>query len=98
MTNIDEITIDAATKKITKITCLGARVLDGIRVDNQGNYLISHWEGQTYLVSPSGQAVEILDTMPAKINSADFEFIKEKNLLIIPTFTDNRVIAYQLIN
>lgn len=88
--------IDLANKKITKIACLGARVIDGIRVDNQGNFLVSHWEGQTYLVSPSGQVVKILDTMPAKINSADFEFIKEKNLLIIPTFTDNRVMAYRL--
>jgi hypothetical protein len=41
---------------------------------------------------------EILDTMPVKVNCADFEFIKEKNLLIIPTFTDNRVMAYQLID
>jgi DNA-binding beta-propeller fold protein YncE len=88
--------VDLANKKITKIACLGASVLDGIRVDNQGNFLVSHWEGHTYLVSPSGQVVEILDTMPAKVNSADFEFIKEKNLLIIPTFLDNRVMAYRL--
>jgi sugar lactone lactonase YvrE len=88
--------VDLASKKITKIACLGARVLDGIRVDNQGNFLVSHWEGQTYLVSPDGQVIEILDTMPVKVNSADFEFIKEKNLLIIPTFTDNRVMAYWL--
>jgi hypothetical protein len=88
--------VDPVNKKITKIACLGARILDGIRVDNQGNFLISHWEGQTYLVSPAGQVVEILDTMPAKVNSADFEFIKEKNLLLIPTFTDNRVMAYRL--
>ena len=88
--------VDLASKKITKIVCLGARVLDGIRVDNQGNFLASHWEGQTYIVSPDGQVKEILDTMPEKVNSADFEFIKEKNLLIIPTFTDNRVMAYWL--
>ena len=88
--------VDPVCKKITKIACLGARVLDGIRVDNQGNFLVSHWEGQIYLVTPAGQVKEILDTMPAKVNSADFEFIKEKNLLIIPTFTDNRVMAYWL--
>ncbi len=32
-----------------------------------------------------------------KINSADLEFIIEKNLLIIPTFFDNRLVAYKLI-
>jgi sugar lactone lactonase YvrE len=88
--------IHMGNKSINKITCLGARVLDGIRVDHQGNFLISHWEGQIYSVSPDGQVMEILDLMPEKINTADFEFIKEQNLLIIPTFTDNRVLAYRL--
>jgi hypothetical protein len=60
-----------------------------------GNYLVSHWEGQTYVISPGGDVVEVLDTMGAA-NSADFEYIRERNLLIIPTFVDNRVIAYRL--
>jgi len=87
--------INLADKKITTVTCLGAGVVDGIRVDGKGNYLVSHWEGQTYLISPSGEVIEILDTMGAELNSADFEFIKEKNLLIIPTFLGNRITAYK---
>jgi sugar lactone lactonase YvrE len=87
--------IDIQTKTIRRITCLGAGVIDGIRVDNQGNYLVSHWEGQIYKISPSGKIIEIADSI-GKYNSADFEYIKEKNLLIVPTFVDNRVIAFKL--
>jgi len=88
--------VDLEHKTVRDIVSLGAGVLDGIRVDNRGNFLVSHWEGQTYVVSPMGEIVEVLDTMPEQINSADFEYIRERNLLLIPTFVDNRVVAYRL--
>jgi sugar lactone lactonase YvrE len=88
--------IQLESKKITTVTGLGAGVVDGIRVDREGNYLVSHWEGKTYRISPEGGVLEIMDTMGQGLNSADFEFIKEKNMLIIPTFIGNKVVAYQL--
>jgi len=89
--------VDLTSKQVRKIVTLGAGVVDGIRVDRDGNYLVSHWEGQVYVVSPDGQAVEILDTLPeATDNTADFEFIAEHDLLLIPTFLGNRVVAYRL--
>ncbi len=81
-------------KRVRTIAALGAGVVDGIRVDAAGNYLVSHWEGQVYRVSPSGGVTEILDTLPAAMNSADFELIRDKGILVVPTFTDNRVVAY----
>jgi len=87
--------IDLQTKTVKKITCLGAGVVDGIKVDNHGNYIVSHWEGQIYKISTNGELVEIADSI-GKYNSADFEYIKEINLLIIPTFVDNRVMAFKL--
>ena len=78
------------------IACLGAGVIDGIRVDPNGNYLVSHWEGKVYRISPEGDVVEILDVRDEGINLADFEFIKENNLLVVPTFTGNKVVAYRL--
>ena len=87
---------DLVTKRIETIACLGAGVVDGIRVDNQGNYLVSHWEGQTYVITPSGQITEVMDTI-GDINVADFEFIKEKNLLVVPTFIGNKVVAYKFV-
>ncbi len=87
---------DLETGCVRRITCLGAGVLDGIRVDRQGNYLVSHWEGQVYVVSPAGDVVEILDTLPLGENSADFEYVAQQQLLVIPTFVANRVVAYRL--
>ncbi|MHC4698346.1 MAG: SMP-30/gluconolactonase/LRE family protein, partial [Planctomycetota bacterium] len=87
--------VDLDDGRVTTITSLGMGIIDGIRVDNEGYYIVSHWEGETYRISPSGDIVEILD-MPAGLNSADFEFIKEKSMLIIPTFYGNKVIAYEL--
>ncbi len=88
--------VNLKDKSIRTIACLGAGILDGIRVDNDGNFIVSHWEGQTYVVSPTGEVVEVLDSMGAGVNSADFEYIRAASLLIIPTFLDNRVIAYRL--
>ena len=88
-------TIDIDSKRIEKVACLGAGVVDGIRVTGNGDYLVSHWEGQIYLVTGDGNVTELLDTI-GDYNSADFEFIKDKNLLVVPTFVDNRVMAYRL--
>jgi sugar lactone lactonase YvrE len=83
-------------KTVEDVVSLGVGVVDGIRVDNRGNYLVSHWEGQTYVISPSGEVVEILDTMYEGVNAADFEYIRERSLLVVPTFVDNRVVAYRI--
>ena len=88
--------IHLESKQIATITGLGAGVVDGIRVDHEGNYLVSHWEGKTYRISSAGKVLEIMDTMGQGLNSADFEFIKDRQLLIIPTFIGNKVVAYQL--
>jgi len=89
--------VDPRTKAIEKIVTLGAGVVDGIRVTADGDYLVSHWEGQVYVVSPGGGVVEILDTLPEAINNtADFEFVAEHDLLVIPGFLGNRVVAFRL--
>jgi sugar lactone lactonase YvrE len=88
--------VDLEHMRLRKIACFGAGVIDGTRVDNSGNYIVSKWDGQVFSVSPDGDVVEILDLMPDGMNTADFEFIAEQNLLVIPTFLGNRVVAYRL--
>lgn len=85
-----------ADREIVDIACLGAGVIDGIRADNEGNLLVSHWEGKVYLVFSTGEVIEVLDLSGEGLNTADFEFIKEQNLLVIPTFLGNKVVAYRL--
>jgi sugar lactone lactonase YvrE len=89
--------INLADKKITTIARVGSGI-DGLRSDGRGNYFISDWKGKTSLVTASGQVIVLIDTTSSKINSADLEYIKTKKLLLIPTFFDNRVMAYKVKN
>jgi len=88
--------VDLEHKALRRIACFGAGVIDGIRLDNDGNYIVSKWDGQVYSVTPQGDVVEILDIMPEGLNTADIEFLPEQNLLVIPTFLGNKVVAYRM--
>jgi hypothetical protein len=70
--------------------------IDGVQSDGKGNYFISDWKGKTSFVTSSGQVIVLMDTTDQKINSADIEYIESKKMLLIPTFFDNRVMAYQV--
>ena len=70
--------------------------IDGIVPDDQGNYIISDWLGNVHLVHPNNPKTKLLDTTAEKVNAADIEYIPSLKLLLIPTFSDNRVIAYEL--
>lgn len=87
--------IDLTDKSIAMFAETGFGI-DGVQSDGIGNFLVSDWQGKTVFVSSAGEVKELLNTADAKINSADIEFIPEKKLLLIPTFFDNRVVAYLL--
>jgi len=53
--------------------------------------------GKIQLVNSKNDPIVLLNTTDTGINAADFEFIPKLNLIIVPTFTDNRVMAYELI-
>ncbi|OQX73471.1 MAG: hypothetical protein B6D61_12485 [Bacteroidetes bacterium 4484_249] len=72
--------------------------IDGLKADGKGNYIISDWKGKIQLVNPKSAPVVLLNTTDSDINAADFEFIPKLNLLVVPTFSDNRIMAYELIN
>jgi len=86
--------INLVTKKISTLAKTGSGI-DGLRPDGKGNFFISDWHGKTSLVRASGKIDLLLDTTVSKINSADLEYITSKNLLLIPTFFDNKVTAYR---
>jgi len=68
--------------------------IDGVQGVDDGNFFVSDWQGKTAFVNSAGDVKELMNTAKSNINSADIEFIPEKNLLLIPTFFDNRVVAY----
>jgi hypothetical protein len=71
--------------------------IDGLEGIGHSRYLYSDWQGHVYLAEP-GQAPDmLLDTTPHKINAADIDYVATSSLLLIPTFSDNRVMAYEVI-
>lgn len=69
---------------------------DGIaRIDNN-NYFVSNWNGEIYYIDFKGSKQKVLDTKDQKMNTADITVINSLNLLLVPTFYDNRVVAYEI--
>lgn len=89
------LSIDLATKAVS-LFIDNTGMIDGLAPDGNGNYIISDWSGNIHLAHPKKKLVKLLDTTPAKMNAADICFIVEKKLLLIPTFFDNRVVAYEV--
>jgi len=70
---------------------------DGVEfTGKEGHYIVSDWSGEVFLVLPDYSRVSLLKTSDQKINSADIGFNKKKQVVYVPTFFDNRVLAYQL--
>ncbi|MBK5193998.1 MAG: hypothetical protein JJE07_12480 [Flavobacteriaceae bacterium] len=69
---------------------------DGIILIEEGHLLTSSWKGEVYFISNDMKVQKILDTQDQEINAADIGFIPEENLLVVPTFHDNRLVAYKV--
>jgi sugar lactone lactonase YvrE len=89
--------VKLADKSVKTLLWLGSgSIMDGVKPDGKGRYLMGDWMGRLYRVSPTGETVELVNSRDAKLNLADFEYIQEKNLLIIPTLVGNKLLAFEL--
>jgi DNA-binding beta-propeller fold protein YncE len=88
-------TIDPSTKQLTVKTD-GIENGDGIEAIGNGEYLVSSWNGMINHISADWKKTLVLDTRADSVNAADIEYIQEKNLLLVPTFFKNKVVAYDL--
>jgi len=88
--------IDLETGHMNSVFSVGSGILDGIRVDKNGDLLVSRWGGQLFRVSPDGSVVELLNGEAHGWNIADFEYLPEERLLVIPTFFGNQVRAVRI--
>ena len=90
-------TVGLVDKRIGTMVCLGSgSVMDGVKSDGRGNYIISDYNGRVFRVSPSGRKTELLNTKTPQLFCADLEYIPEQKLLVIPTLFDNRLMTYRL--
>jgi hypothetical protein len=70
---------------------------DGIEfTGKKGHYIVSSWAGEVFLIFPDFTKVSLLKTSDQEINSADLGFNMEDQVVYVPTFFDNRVVAYKL--
>lgn len=72
---------------------------DGIAsTGKEGHYIVSNWSGEVFLVLPDFSKIQLLDTREDEINAADIGFNVAGQVLYVPTFFDNRVVAYRLVD
>lgn len=93
----DFIAIDKTTKQHS-VLATGIVKGDGIVPIKEG-YLVSTWPGELFFVDKNHQgetANKILDTKEDKLNAADISIIPEENILLVPTFFGNKVVAYKI--
>lgn len=71
--------------------------IDGLQIFSEKAYLYSDWSGHVYIQELDKQKRVVLSTVELEINAADIYYAPSKNLLLVPTFHDNRVMAYELL-
>lgn len=86
--------ISTKSKKIEQLFD-GREGIDGLTKIGKHRFLYSNWVGKICIVDRH-KTVCMLDLRNQKINTADFDFAVHSQTLFVPTFFDNRVIAYQL--
>ncbi|MBN1997125.1 hypothetical protein JW935_06205 [candidate division KSB1 bacterium] len=97
--------IDRVSRKIqeiAKIDTQAAAMGDGLVKPDAGTYLITAWGGPSWIVEQDGKVTDFINTEDLKkdgdkeVNNADVGLVSQENLLIIPTFFGNRLLAYEL--
>ena len=69
---------------------------DGIEQTKNKDFIVSCWNGLIYYVTADGKVTQLLDTRGQKLNTADIGFDPDKNIVFVPTFFGNTIVAYQL--
>jgi len=82
--------------KSVKVLAKGiSKGIDGIK--KIGGYYLISWLTKIKIVNTNGYNQTLQNTKTKGDWRADFEFIKDKNILVVPTLRSNKVIAYKLI-
>ena len=88
--------IDLNTAKTVKVYSHPVGdVVDGLIALGDERFLMSDWFGRVWLYHETGSKV-VLNTVEEKVNASDMTYVEELQLLVIPTFLDNRVMAHKL--
>jgi hypothetical protein len=84
-------------RKITTLVKGLGLYLDGVENIGGEDFIVTTWGGLiTYADAKNDKFEVLLDTRNEKINAADLGINKKANIIYIPTFFKNKVVAYQI--
>ncbi len=85
-------------KKTKALREIASGLVGGDGIVAYGNdFILSNWNGEINFVSARGKVEKLLDTKAEKVNAADIDYIPSLNLLLVPTFFANTLVAYEII-
>lgn len=70
---------------------------DGVEQLKNGDFIVTCWAGLIYYVKANGEINKLQDVQ-GQMNTADLGYNAKENLLYVPTFNHNSVIAYKLLS
>jgi len=88
--------VNIKTKKITKII-EDAGGVDGLEKNNEGEFVFSNWPGMIW-IHRDGKNIKLHDSTEQEIKTADIDFASDLNLVLVPTFYDNQIVAYKIVD
>lgn len=88
--------VDIASKQVTQII-EDAGGVDGLEKNNEGEFVFSNWPGRIF-IHRNGKNYKLHDSTAEEINTADIDFALKYNWVLVPTFFDNRVVAYKIVD
>ena len=87
--------VDLDTKRTSVVAKVGFGI-DGLKPANREGFVLSDWVGNVFFLKGDGTLVHLLKPTRKNVNAADIEYLSDRKLVLIPTFFDNRVVAYRL--
>jgi DNA-binding beta-propeller fold protein YncE len=87
--------VDIQTKKTT-LLIENAGGVDGLEKNNTGDFVFSNWPGRIF-IHKNGKTTKLLDTTAQELKTADIDYALKLDLVLVPTFFDNRIVAYKIV-
>jgi len=87
--------VDIKTKKVT-LLIKDAGGVDGLEKNKDGDFVFSNWPGRIF-IHKNGNTVKLLDTTAQELKTADIDYDLKHDLILVPTFFDNHIVAYKIV-
>lgn len=89
------LTVDLKTMEIEDLA-YNTGYIDGIVKVAKNQFITSDFVGKIQLIQIGKDIEKLIDTSSEKINATDLTYLPSLKLLVVPTFNNNRLIAYKL--